>query len=153
MAARGPRVAAQLVVLVILTVGLVGPLAAGPASAVTDTERQLHVLVNETRDRHQVGSLKIRRFLVRAARQHSQEMASTGVLEHSEDLASVGDGRKWEIIGENIGFGPSVDILHDAFLNSPPHRENELNRKYRWVGVGFAQDADGRYWVTVLFMG
>jgi uncharacterized protein YkwD len=153
MGFRFHRGVARLAVLTALTVGLVGPLAAGPAAAANTDERQLQVMVNDTRDKHDVGSLQMRRFLVRAARRHSQEMASTGVLEHTDNLASVGKGRQWKIIGENVGYGPSVDILHDAFLNSPPHRENELNAEYRWVGVGFAQDADGKYWVTVLFMG
>ena len=153
MGFRFHRGIARLAVLTALTVGLVGPLAAGPAAAANTDERQLQVMVNETRDQHDVGSLQMRRFLVRAARRHSREMASTGVLEHTDNLASVGKGRQWKIIGENVGYGPSVDILHDAFLNSPPHRENELNAQYRWVGVGFAQDSDGKYWVTVLFMG
>ncbi len=29
-----------------------------------------------------------------------------------------------------------MDVLHEAFMDSPPHRQNELNREYRHVGVG-----------------
>ena len=46
-----------------------------------------------------------------------------------------------------------MEALHDAFMDSPPHRRNELNRVYRYVGVGMAVGADGRIWVTVLFLG
>jgi uncharacterized protein YkwD len=153
MDARSTRRTPRLVIVLALALATIGPMAASPAAAASDNERQLRSMVNDTRDQHDVRRLRMRRFLVQAARRHSQEMAATGVLEHSDDLAAVGEGRDWNIIGENIGYGPSVDLLHDAFLNSPPHRKNELNRVYRDVGVGMAQSADGRYWVTVLFMG
>jgi len=46
-----------------------------------------------------------------------------------------------------------VDVLHEAFMDSPPHRQNELNREYRHVGVGMAVGDDGLIWVTVLLLG
>jgi uncharacterized protein YkwD len=153
MGARRSRRLARLAILASLAGALVVPATAGPAAAANGHERQLRSMVNDTRDRHDKRRLDTRRFLVRAARRHSREMASTGDLVHSQDLASVGEGREWEIIGENIGYGPSMDILHEAFLDSPPHRRNELNRQYRYVGVGMATGDDGRIWVTVLFMG
>jgi uncharacterized protein YkwD len=38
-------------------------------------------------------------------------------------------------------------------MDSPPHRRNALNRRYKKVGVGMAVGDDGRIWVTVLFLG
>jgi uncharacterized protein YkwD len=144
-----PRVA----LVAALVLALVGPMASAPASAANHDERRLRGMVNEVRDRRSVRVLKMRRFLVREARRHSREMAATEVLAHSTDLAEVGEGRDWRIIGENIGVGFSMDLLHDAFMDSPPHRRNQLNRAYRFVGVGMARGDDGRIWVTVLFMG
>jgi uncharacterized protein YkwD len=152
MDARGLRRTPRLAIVFALALATVGPVAS-PAAAANHDERQLRTMVNDTRDRHGVRRLDMRRFLVRAARRHSRKMATTGVLAHSRDLASVGQGREWRIIGENVGFGPSMDILHDAFLDSPPHRRNELKRAYRYVGVGMSRSTDGRIWVTVLFLG
>jgi uncharacterized protein YkwD len=153
MDARTTRRTPRLAIVLTVALATIGPMAASPAAAANDSERQLRSMVNDTRDQHDRRRLEMRRFLVRAARRHSQEMAATGTLEHSDDLESVGDGRDWSIIGENIGYGPSMDILHDAFMDSPPHRQNELNRAFRYVGVGMSRSGDGRIWVTVLFLG
>lgn len=153
MDARQARRSPRLVIVLALALATIGATGSSPAAAANHGERQLRAMVNDTRDHHGRRRLDMRRFLVRAARRHSREMAAAGVLAHSKDLASVGDGRQWRIIGENIGYGPSMDILHEAFLDSPPHRQNELKRAYRYVGVGMAHGADGRIWVTVLFLG
>lgn len=153
MDARPTRAAARLALVAVLSVSLAGPLTAGPAVAANGDERQLRAMVNDVRDERRVRTLKMRRFLVRAARHHSREMAASGTLEHSDDLAAVAGGRPWRIIGENIGYGPSMEVLHEAFMDSPPHRRNQLNEAYRLVGVGTARGADGRIWVTVLFLG
>ena len=116
-------------------------------------ERELRTYINGARDKRGARRLGMRGFLVRAARRHSRQMAGTGQLVHSTDLASYVGSRDWNILGENIGYGPSMDVLHDAFMDSPPHRKNELNRRYKKVGVGMAVGDDGRIWVTVLFLG
>jgi uncharacterized protein YkwD len=146
-----PAPRAALAAALVLT--LAGPMAASPAAAANREERHLRRMVNETREQRRVRMLKMRKFLVRTARHHSREMASTGTLVHSDDLASVPGDRPWRIIGENIGVGSSMDVLHEAFMDSPPHRQNQLNGVYRFVGVGMARSGDGRIWVTVLFMG
>jgi uncharacterized protein YkwD len=148
-----PSPAPRIALVAALVLALAGPMAASPAAAVNREERQLRSMVNDERDQRRVRTLGMRRFLVRAARNHSRDMASTGTLVHSDDLATVPGDRAWNIIGENIGVGASMDVLHEAFMDSPPHRRNALNRVYRYVGVGMARSADGRIWVTVLFMG
>jgi uncharacterized protein YkwD len=144
---------ARLVLVAFVAAGLVGSLGAAPASAANRDERQLRGMVNEARDQSRVRNLNMRRFLVHAARRHSRQMAATARLEHSDNLASLPGGRPWTILGENIGVGASMEVLHDAFMDSPAHRRNELNRVYRSVGVGMARGTDGRIWVTVLFLG
>jgi uncharacterized protein YkwD len=153
METRSPRRAVRVAVLTLAAATLIGPLAANPAAAANSGERELRTYINEARDKRGARELGMRSFLVRAARQHSQQMASTGQLVHSTDLASYAGSRDWSILGENIGYGPSMDVLHDAFMDSPPHRKNELNRRYEKVGVGMAVGDDGRIWVTVLFLG
>jgi uncharacterized protein YkwD len=85
-----------------------------------------------------------------ASAANHDERRLRGMVNEARDRRRV---RTWRILGENIGVGSSMETLHDAFMDSPPHRRNELNRVYRYVGVGMARGADGRIWVTVLFLG
>jgi uncharacterized protein YkwD len=118
-----------------------------------EEERELRTYINQARDSRGARKLGMRSFLIRAARRHSRWMADTEQLVHSSDLASYVGNRDWNVIGENIGVGPSMEVLHDAFMDSPPHRRNALDRRYEHVGVGMALGDDGRIWVTVLFLG
>ncbi|MGH2656415.1 MAG: CAP domain-containing protein [Actinomycetota bacterium] len=153
METRSPRRIVRAAVLTLALATLIGPLAANPAAAANSGEKELRTYVNEARDERGARELGMRKFLVRAARRHSRQMASSGQLVHSTDLASYVGSRSWSIIGENIGYGPSMDVLHDAFMDSPPHRKNQLNRRFRNIGVGMAVGDDGQIWVTVLFLG
>ena len=46
----------------------------------------------------------------------------------------------------------TLPTLETAFMNSPVHRENILNRRFTHVGIGVAH-VNGAYWVTVTFYG
>ena len=153
METRSPRRAVRVAVLALSTATLIGPIAATPAAAANSGEKELRTYINEARDKRGARELAMRSFLVRAARKHSRWMADTGQLVHSTNLASYVGSRDWNILGENIGYGPSMEVLHDAFMDSPPHRRNALNRRYERVGVGMALGDDGMIWVTVLFIG
>ncbi|HYZ11042.1 MAG TPA: CAP domain-containing protein [Actinomycetota bacterium] len=179
METRSPRRAVRAAVLTLAAATLTGPTSATPAAAGNEAndwarfvpaptdwgsvrpavpkgkggERELHTYINEARDRRGVRKLGKRMFLVRAARRHSRYMADTGQLVHSTDLSSYVGSRDWKIIGENIGYGPSMEVLHDAFMDSPPHRRNALDHRYKRIGVGMTLGDDGRIWVTVLFLG
>lgn len=148
-----PRRIARAAVLTLALATLIAPLAVSPAAAANSGEKELRTYINEVRDKRGARELGMRAFLVRAARKHSRQMASTGQLVHSTDLASYAGSRDWDILGENIGYGPSMEVLHDAFMDSPPHRKNQLNRRYRQMGVGMAVGDNGQIWVTVLFLG
>lgn len=153
MEPRSPRRAVRAAVLTLVAATLLGTTAATPAGAANTSEHELRAYINEARSNRGARELGMRTFLVRAARRHSRLMANTGQLVHSTDLASYVGNRSWRILGENIGYGPSMEVLHDAFMDSPPHRRNALNRRYGRVGVGMAVGDDGRIWVTVLFLG
>ena len=153
MKTRSPRRAVRATVVILAAATAIGSLEATPAAAARGGERELRAYINEDRDDRGARRLDMRRFLVRAARRHSRRMAHTGQLVHSTDLASYAGSRDWSIIGENVGYGPSMQVLHDAFMDSRPHRRNALDRRYGEVGVGMAVGDDGRIWVTILFLG
>lgn len=82
---------------------------------------------------------------VQTARQVQQ-----GKIFHTADLSSIIDGG-WSSIGENVGVGPSVSSLHNAFMNSPGHRDNVLG-DYSHVGISAKTDSYGQIYITIIFM-
>jgi hypothetical protein len=83
-------------------------------------------------------------------------MASTQLLSHNpsivHDLETSGSG-SWTALAENVGFGPSEDpgVLFQAYMNSPPHRANILDRSTRYLGVGTVERS-GIAWNTLDFV-
>lgn len=127
----------------------VAVLAASPGSAeaARSSERHFTQMVNDTRATTLLASLQLDERLTRIARRHSRQMAAEGELYHS-DLdrllsASVSS------VGENVGYGSSLDQLLQAFMASPPHAANLLGN-YSKTGVGIVR-LDGQLWITQLF--
>ena len=84
---------------------------------------------------------------MRYARSHSRAMAARGDLYHTSNFSVI---CCWSAIAENIGYGGSVPTLHRAFMASPPHRANLLNRRLRQVGIGIVVEGN-RLWITEVF--
>lgn len=121
------------------------------AAASPSEESEFVALINQSRGAAGLGSLSVHNDLVIGARSHTGEMIAAGTISHSTSaqLSSVTSG--WSVLGENVGKGPSPSVLHRAFMESPSHKANVLG-DYDRVGVGVAHDADGKLYVTVIFM-
>jgi uncharacterized protein YkwD len=120
-----------------------------------DTQKQEEVLLSHlhhARKRAGVPPLSVNSGLRDVARRHAEEMAVSKTLSHSPDFA----GRvsvvvpNWQRIGENVGYGSTMQAIHDSFMASPGHRANILGN-YNIVGVGVSRDEAGRYWVVEVF--
>jgi uncharacterized protein YkwD len=111
-------------------------------------------LTNEDREAHDRRDLGFADRLARYAKDHSEAMARKGYLFHSSEgqLRSALDGYAWEIGGENVGVGGSLESLEDAFMASKLHRENILRESFRHAAIGIVRE-DGRIWITVIFYG
>ncbi len=120
---------------------------AAPASAATSFEAQMVARINVARVRHGQRPVTINPVLTAAARSHTGAMTSKHALFHTASFTTV---CCWRSIAENVGFGGSVRTLHLAFMRSPHHRANILDRRMREVGVGVAV-VNGQVWVTQLF--
>lgn len=89
------------------------------------------------------------------AKKHSEAMARNGALVHTSPLTEYNWPAGWTVLGENVGVvgDDNMDTLFNAFMNSPQHRANILNRAYNRFTIGCARDAAGRTWCTVGFRG
>lgn len=122
------------------------------ASADAGQNSQFLSLINSTRAANGLGPLSVDGGLASHASKHTAEMIAANDLYHSSsaELAAAG-GSGWEKLAENVGRGGSVSSLHDAFMASAGHKKNILG-DFNWVGIGTGTAADGRLYVTVVFM-
>ena len=116
---------------------------AGDAASSTD-------LVNASRAAYGVDWLTPDPELQAVAQGQADRMAGSGYIFHSEDLGGQLSWG-WSAWAENVGYGPSVDWTHGAFMGSGYHAANILESSYNYVGVGVAYDYDGRVYVAQVF--
>jgi len=121
---------------------------ATPAQASSE-ESRFTSLTNHERSSRGIRTLTVASDLVSIARRHSEQMAARGTIYHNDNLANEVGGN-WTMLGENVGKGGSVDSIHDAFMNSAPHRANILRSNFNQVGIGTAVKG-GYIYVTEVF--
>lgn len=113
-----------------------------PTATIEDLETALIRATNADRRDHALAELQPDACLHGAAREWAEHLAQgTELVHRSEaglDLGSEVDRRcpgRWEAVGENLGRGPSVDEIQQAFMGSPTHRANILGVDYTHIGV------------------
>lgn len=143
----------------LLLAGLVfsylGPLLP-EASASTAYQRKLLRLHNEQREKRNKPKLRLRGALNRSAVKYAQVMNANNHFDHVGPAPgfSTFDQRIndecsgcFSTMGENIAFGQRNEVeVTRAWMKSPGHRRNILNRNFRFVGFGRA--GNPKYWVT-----
>ena len=136
-------------------------MGAASGSAVGDENlgprRYMLALTNTDRVHRERAALSFAEHLAAYAKSHSEAMADKGFIYHSTGPPATNCARrskatKWQLGGENVGVGGSLESLEDAFMASDPHRKNILRRVYDHAAVGIAR-ADDRIWITVIFYG
>jgi uncharacterized protein YkwD len=140
-----PWAAALAIMVAALTVAAL--VSAVPAQASSGAAR-LVSLTNGDRTAHGAKKLASRSDLTSVALHQAQRMAKSGVLAHNPRLTS--EVQHWQKIGENVGYGPDVKTVQQAFMTSSGHRANILDRQFTEVGVGVVVKS-GLVWVAAVF--
>jgi uncharacterized protein YkwD len=135
------------------------PAAATPANIPSrfddpefQTEQQLLLLANQSRQQTGAPALMLNAGLSRAARIHAQAMLEARQLSHRFDgeaslperLAAMTD-LQLDQEGENVALDYSAEGGHQHLMLSPPHRANLLNPAYNVVGLGVVRSGDRLY--------
>ena len=107
-------------------------------------------LINNERAAHGLGSLTRHWDLEDDASGQTGRQVARGTIFHTADLTKVVTG-DWASIGENVGVGPSIPLLHDAFMDSPGHRANILG-DWSHIGISAKKSDSGQTYITVIFM-
>jgi hypothetical protein len=140
-------------VLVLAATTLPVPVAPAQAATPAQDEQDFLTRMNADRRAHGLAPLAWDSKLAPTSRSWSAHMASRGELSHDPDLGGTVARvePRWRAAGENVGVGPSVSGLHNAFMASSGHRANILKPAYNRVGIGVVHSG-GRIWVTVRFL-
>ena len=113
----------------------------GNSQALRSKAQQLFLMGNQARAAQGLSPLEWDAALAAAALNHCARMAAEGPLSHQyagePDLSERAGhaGAHFSLIEENIAEGPQPATIHQAWMNSPGHRENLLNPEVDRVGV------------------
>jgi uncharacterized protein YkwD len=140
-----------MTVLALVATLVLGPWAVAASAADGDLEREFVTRVNTLRREHGLVPLRVDPELTRASRGWAGHLRGEGRLAHAPDL-SVGVTSTWGLLGENVGRGPDVATLFDAFVASPTHLRNLLHPGFRRIGVGVVVGPNGTVWTTHRFL-
>lgn len=146
-----------LPLVIVLAIGLLAPLAPeANAAASTGYQKKLLRLHNEARKKRNKPPLRLRGALNAAAVKYAIVMDQNDHFDHvgpAPENTTFDQRIKAECadcfktMGENIAFGQKNEAaVTTAWMKSPGHRRNILNRSFRFVGFGRAGSEP--YWVT-----
>lgn len=134
------------------------PIAWGQAS-LASLEQAIHDQVNQYRFSQNLPPLQLDERISREARLHSQQMAS-GVVPFSHQgfeqrveaiAASIPYRSAGENLAYNLGYQDPVTAAVEGWIESPSHQENMVG-DFNLTGVGIAQNQEGRYYFTQIFL-
>jgi uncharacterized protein YkwD len=119
--------------------------------------------VNAFRAANGLPALTAETSMIRAAARHSQDMATRNYLAHTSPDGTTADSRMrsagatFNSWGENIGYRSPPDStaasrMVEAWKNSPGHRANMLNPRFKRTGIyAYRRASDGYMYFTQVF--
>ena len=152
---------------------LTATLALDGQAEIIREEDDLIAAINMERTTRGLDPLALDPLLSKTARAHCREMCALNYFAHHsptpgdatpadrylDALRRLGEKRpETALIGENIFYASETNSVYNAgyahqrLMASPDHRENILEPRFTKVGVGLYRDAEGRFWVTEMFL-
>jgi uncharacterized protein YkwD len=135
---------------------------AGAASTGKYLEQDILDLINKERTANNLQPLAWDPKVAELARLHSKDMGWNNYFNHRGlDGKMVSDraeanGLDWHMIGENIamvsGFSDPVNHVVTGWLQSPGHRKNILDPRWKETGIGIFITSNGTYYFTQVFL-
>lgn len=143
VAIRQGALAAYTVFLIVFNIIIAPRFGLGQqAFASSISSARLVELANQSRQEAGAGTLSIDNRLVAAAEAKARDMFEDQYWAHyAPDGASpwdfiIASGYDYVYAGENLAKDfITSDAVHDAWMNSPSHRDNILNSRYRDIGI------------------
>ncbi|HVF04662.1 MAG TPA: CAP domain-containing protein [Frankiaceae bacterium] len=118
-------------------------------------EARLTTLINHARTSRGIPALTVAPGTTDLARAWAMNQASKNTLYHNPALVAGVEGHgsgDWRAVSENVGRGWDAASLFQAYMNSPSHRANILDRSVRYLGIGWVERPDGSGYNTQVFV-
>ncbi len=127
-----------------LTAATLAPVIPAFSSAIT--VENIISLTNASRSEMQLSSLAENNILDKAAQAKADDMLAKGYFSHNTPDGKtpwdfiVAAGYNYLSAGENLAVNfTEAESVEQAWMNSPGHRANIVNRNYEEIGIGIAQ--------------
>ena len=124
-------------------------------STYSEIELEILDLVNSHRESIGQPVLVMNQFIYEEAAEHSESMASSGVLSHdgfSERAESIWNNVGSGAIAENVAYNyPTAEAVVSGWLSSNGHRTN-IEGDYTLTGIAVRQDKSGSNYYTQIFL-
>lgn len=157
---RVARIAAVVLVAssALLTTG--APSAVAATRSVDKAERSEVAMINRFRAAHHLAPMRLDRTLTVAATWMARDLGTHHMFGHQDSrgrdpfqrMRAFGYPSTSTWRGENVAAGNAgVAATYAQWLNSPPHRANWLNPRFRAIGIARVQVPGSpylSYWVT-----
>lgn len=108
----------------------------------SEAETQMFSLVNQEREKQGIALLSWDPDIVPVARAHAEDMWKRKYFSHySPEGKDVGDRLQaahinYTLAGENLALAPTLQTAHQGLMNSPGHRANILETRFKKMGIG-----------------
>lgn len=132
--------------------------AAGSTPSLSAFDSRLLYDINHARTIRGIRALRVVAGTTDVAHGWSCHMAGVHLLSHNLRLGTLLETHGsyyWTTYGENVGMTASTagaDSLFRAYMNSPAHRANILDRTFRYIGL-WTKSGGGMRWNTMDFVG
>jgi len=110
-------------------------------------QESVRAAMTHDRHAHNLQQLPVNMAAQRKAQAWAERLAADGYLHHSHLPSGI--NVRWCSLGENVGSGPSVNSIEQAYMASAGHRANILATRWNGVGVGYARRGNTIYTVHV----
>lgn len=142
-----------LVALVATAALAVGPTVTPAHATYTSTNYESDVVKYTNVERAKRGLAKVSSSscVDSYAEAQAARMAKAKRMYH-QDLMTIARACRLRMVGENVAYGyTSGQSVTAAWMASPGHRANLLQRDYRLIGVGAVKASNGRWYVSQVF--
>jgi uncharacterized protein YkwD len=129
-----------------------------PTGTFADLEQSIFEQINQYRAERGLPSLILNAEISEQARLHSEEMATSRNLSHDgfdQRAEVISQSIPFRSAAENVAFNrgfadPGTQAV-TGWIDSSGHREN-IEGNFDLTGIGVAQNAQGEYYFTQLFV-
>ena len=134
--------------LIAMLIMISAVVSAEPITTRDQAAEEIVRLVNVERKKAGLPAVKLSRELYRPAMIRAREIVKSFSHTRPNGLPfnSVFYGITYRTVGENLAAGQtSCEMVMQQWMDSPGHRANILNKKFRYLGVAYLYSGKGKY--------